>query len=187
MALIEKGVEHELVPVDVFAEDGVPEWYLEFHPFGRIPAFAHGDLRFYETAAITRYVDEAFEGPDLQPAEPADRARMSQIIGMLDAYAYRPMVWEVAVERLEQTPPNEELIALGLERAELALKSLANLKSDGSWLLGDSISLADLHAAAMIGYFTKVEEGRDLLSRHIQLQSWFDLVTQRASYLRTSS
>ena len=27
---------------------------------------------------------------------------MNQIIGVLDAYAYRPMVWDIDVERLEK-------------------------------------------------------------------------------------
>ena len=71
LALAEKGVGYDLVPVDVFAADGVPAWYLELHPFGRIPAFEHDGLRLFETAAITRYVDEAFAGPPLQPGRRA--------------------------------------------------------------------------------------------------------------------
>ncbi len=94
MTLAEKGVDHELVPVDVFAEGGPPKWYLAFHPFGRIPAFEHDGFRLYETGAITRYVDEAFNGPALQPRDPRSRATMNQIIGLLDAYADRSMIWE---------------------------------------------------------------------------------------------
>src|ERR1700741_461758 len=85
LVLAEKQVEYEHVPVDVFAADGVPAWYLEHQPFGRIPAFEHDGFRLFETAAITRYVDDAFEGPALQPADVRDRARMTQIIGLLDA------------------------------------------------------------------------------------------------------
>ena len=39
---------------------------------------------------------------------------MGQIDGMLDAYGYRAMVWDVAVERLEKAEPDESLIAGGL-------------------------------------------------------------------------
>ncbi|TIU67935.1 MAG: glutathione S-transferase family protein, partial [Mesorhizobium sp.] len=41
LALEEKGIGYDLVPVDVFAPEGVAAWYLEHHPFGRIPAFEH--------------------------------------------------------------------------------------------------------------------------------------------------
>ncbi len=55
IALHEKRVPYDLVPVDVFAEEGVPPAHLERHPFGRIPAFEHDGFAIYETSAITRY------------------------------------------------------------------------------------------------------------------------------------
>jgi hypothetical protein len=39
LCLIEKGVEYELLPIDVFAKEGPPQSYLARYPFGRIPAF----------------------------------------------------------------------------------------------------------------------------------------------------
>ena len=53
--------------------------------FGKIPAFEHGGFRLYEAGAINRYVDEAFPGPRLQPEHPRARARMNQIISILDS------------------------------------------------------------------------------------------------------
>jgi glutathione S-transferase len=185
MALEEKGVGYELVPLDIFATEGVPAWYLELHPFGRIPAFEHDGFRLFETGAIARYVDEAFDGPALQPADARGRARMGQIIGMLDAYGYRAMVWDVAVERLEKAPPDEALIANGLRQAETVLKVLTSLKAKGPWLLGDQLTLADLHAAPIIAYFVKVAEGRDLLARFAEMRDWFARMSGRPSFVRT--
>ncbi|TIX07749.1 MAG: glutathione S-transferase family protein, partial [Mesorhizobium sp.] len=128
LALEEKGIGYDLVPVDVFAPEGVAAWYLEHHPFGRIPAFEHDGFRLFEASAIARYADEAFDGPALQPKDARSRARMNQITGLLDAYGYRAMVWDVAVERLEQNPPDEALIAKGLLQAEAVLRTLSALK-----------------------------------------------------------
>jgi len=185
MALEEKGVDYELVPLDIFAAEGIPAWYVEHHPFGRIPAFEHDGFRLFETNAITRYVDEAFDGPALQPADARGRARMGQIIGMLDAYGYRSMVWEVAVERLEKAEPDESLIAAGLEQAQTVLKVLTSLKAKGPWLLGDQLTLADLHAAPILAYFVKVAEGRDLLARFADIRDWYARVAERPSFVRT--
>ncbi|RUU61916.1 glutathione S-transferase family protein [Mesorhizobium sp. M2C.T.Ca.TU.009.01.2.1] len=185
MALEEKGVGYELVPLDIFAAEGIPAWYLELHPFGRIPALEHDGFRLFETGAITRYVDEAFDGPALQPADARARARMSQIAGMLDAYGYRAMVWDVAVERLEKMPPDEALIASGLRRAETVLKVLTSLKVKGPWLLGEQLTLADLHAAPIIAYFLKVAEGRDLLARFAEVRDWYARVAGRPSFALT--
>lgn len=185
MALEEKSVGYDLVPVDVFAADGVPAWYLAHHPFGRIPAFEHGGFRLFETGAITRYVDEAFDGPALQPADVRGRAIMNQIIGTLDAYGYRAMVWDVAVERLEKTEPDEQLIGKGLRQAGTVLEVLTALKKEGPWLLGDQLTLADLHAAPIVAYFLKVAEGRDLLARYSEIRDWYARIAARPSFART--
>ncbi|WP_137929983.1 glutathione S-transferase family protein [Mesorhizobium comanense] len=185
MALEEKGVDYELVPLDIFATDGIPSWYLEHHPFGRIPAFEHDGFRLFETNAIARYIDEAFDGPALQPADARGRARMSQIICMLDAYGYRAMVWDVAVERLEKAKPDEGLIASGLDQAGKLLKVMTSLKPDGPWLLGGQLTLADLHTAPIISYFVKVPEGRDLLARFTEIWDWYARISARASFVRT--
>ncbi|MES0036332.1 glutathione S-transferase family protein [Mesorhizobium sp. M0046] len=185
LVLEEKGVGYELVPVDIFAADGIPGWYFEHQPFGRIPAFEHDGFRLYETGAIARYVDEAFDGPALQPVEARPRARMNQITGLLDAYAYRAMVWDVAVERLEKTPPDEAVIANGLRQARTALQALSSLKAEGPWLLGTHLTLADLHAAPIIGYFVKVSEGRKLLAEFADIRNWYARITQRASFAKT--
>ena len=75
LALEEKNVAYELVPVDIFKPRGPPPEHYARHPFGKIPAFEHAGFRLYEAGAITRYVDEAFPGPRLQPEHPRARAR----------------------------------------------------------------------------------------------------------------
>ncbi|MER9444278.1 glutathione S-transferase family protein [Mesorhizobium sp. M0340] len=185
LVLEEKGVGYELVPVDVFAADGIPGWYFEHQPFGRIPAFEHDGFRLYETGAIARYVDEAFDGPVLQPVGARPRARMNQITGLLDAYAYRAMVWDVAVERLEKTPPDEAVIANGLRQARTALQELSSLKAEGPWLLGTDLTLADLHAAPIIRYFVKAAEGQALLAEFAEIRDWYARIAARAGFAKT--
>ncbi|TIL89367.1 MAG: glutathione S-transferase family protein [Mesorhizobium sp.] len=185
LALEEKGIGYELVPVDIFAADGIPGWYFDHQPFRRIPAFEHDGFRLHETGAIARYVDEAFDGPALQPIEARSRARMNQIIAMLDAYAYRAMVWDVAVERLKKTTPDEALIANGLLQAATVLRALTSLKAAGPWLLGEQLTLADLHAAPIIGYFVKVADGQNLLAEFPDIRDWFARIALRESFAKT--
>ena len=107
---------------------------------------------------------------------------MNQIIGMLDAYAYRSMVWDVAVERLERQAPDETLIAGGLSQARKALQTLSSLKASGPWFLGDQLTLADLHAAPIIGYFVKVTEGQKLLAEFPGIHAWWNRISARPSF-----
>ncbi|GLS40840.1 glutathione S-transferase [Mesorhizobium tianshanense] len=185
LVLEEKGVDYELVPVDIFAADGIPAWYFDHHPFGRIPAFEHDGFRLYETSSIARYVDEAFGGPALQPVKARPRATMNQIIGMLDAYGYQAMVWDVAVERLEKEAPDEALIAAELGQAATVLRVMTSLKAAGPWLLGEQLTLADLHAAPIIGYFLKVAEGQKLLAEFPGIRDWWERIAARPSFANT--
>ena len=94
LALAEKGLAYERVEVNPFDPDR-PASYLTLHPFGRVPVLVHDGFALYETGAITRYVDRAFPGPLLQPADPRALARMDQIVGVVDSYGYWPMVRQV--------------------------------------------------------------------------------------------
>ena len=58
MALVEKGVDYELLPIE-FGSDA----HRALHPYAKVPILEHGDVRLYETQAILRYIDARFDGP----------------------------------------------------------------------------------------------------------------------------
>lgn len=189
LTLEEKGVSYDIDPVDVFAEGGPGEDHLKRHPFGKIPTFEHDGNTIFETGAIARYIDEAFDGPLLQPDTPLLRARMNQAIGLLDAYGYRAMVWDIFVERVERpaegTPADEAKIAAALPVAETCLSALERLSPDSRWLAGDAISLADLFAAPMFAYFLQAPEGAEMVSRYPRLSAWWAAMSRRPSFAAT--
>lgn len=185
LTLREKGVAHDVVEVDVFAEGGPPAEHLVRHPFGKIPSFEHDGVHLYEAAAIARYVDEAFPGTPLQPADPLARARMAQAISLLDNYAYRPWVWGLYVERVSKPKrgavSDEARIAESLAKGETAAAALEAIHGSRRFLAGDALSLADLHAAPMVEYLVKATEGAALLARHKRLEAWWRELTKRPS------
>ena len=189
LALTEKGVAYTPVPVDVFAPGGPPQEHLERHPFGKIPAFRHDDFTLYETNAILRYIDEAFDGPSLQPAAPQTRARMTQILSVLDTYAYRTLVWDIFVERVvkpgKDGSADEVKIASALGQARKIITALEELMASGPFLLGDQLTLADCHAAPMLNLFAISEEGRMLLDASPRLSGWLSDFKIRESFLAT--
>ena len=176
LALLLKEVGHETVEVDPFAE--LPEAYLRLHPFGLVPVLTHGAFELFETGAITRYVDRAFEGPPLQPGSAAALARMDQVISVVDSYAYRPMVRQVSSHAFFRPHFGEdssrEQIDMGLEASRKVLSFLGGVAGEGLVLSGRDFTLADCHLAPMIDYFVRAEEGKAALSRHPALQAWWD-------------
>jgi glutathione S-transferase len=193
LALAEKGVAYELVPVDIFAAE-VPDWYRALHPFRRIPAFEHDGFRLYETGAILRYVDEAFPGPALMPppCDPRGRARVNQIIGLCDAYLYRALIWDLYVERCdapaEGRASDEAKIAAAVPRVATCFAALAELaREEGPFLLGGQITLADLHLAPMVSLGLRAAEVPPLLRAQPKLARWWSVMRDRASLAATAT
>jgi glutathione S-transferase len=189
LALEEKAVRYTLEEVDIFTPAGVPASHLARHPFGRIPTLVHDGFALYETDAITRYVDEAFAGPRLQPQTPRARARMNQVIGIVDAYAYRPMIWGVFVPRIvdpeEGTRPDEALVGKSMLKAATCCCALEDLLGEHRYFAGDELTLADLHATPILLYFAMTPEGERTLSMHPELSRWLTAMVARPSVQRT--
>jgi glutathione S-transferase len=189
LALHEKGVEYNWVEVNPFSEV-VPAYYLEMHPFKRVPTLVHDEFVIYETNAISRYVDDAFDGPHLQRTQAKERARCNQILSIVDNYAYWPMVRQVFshgafLPRMGR--PSDKLeIRHGLDAASKVLGSLERLASGDQFLSGDVLSLADIHLAPMIGYFTMVSEANTLFNQHKRLAAWWSTISERVAYLVTT-
>lgn len=179
MALLAKGVEHQAIEVDPFGE--LTPAYLILHPFGRVPVLTHGAFTLFETSAITRYVDRAFQGSALQPGGVAALARMDQVIAAIDAYAYWPMVRQVSSHAFFRPffglPSRREEVAAGLEASRKVLSFLDRVAAGGEVLTGSDITLADCHLVPMIDYFVRAEEGRAALSFYPSLQGWWDRVS----------
>ena len=184
VVLHEKGVPHEVEEVDPFDVQAA-DWLRELHPFGRVPVLRHGGFDLYETAAITRYVDAAFDGPVLVPDDPRAAARMAQVIAIWDAYGYRPMIRQVFARRVfepwEDEATNEAEIAAGLEDARPVLAALEGIAAEGIVLTGKAITLADCHGAAMLDYFARAPEGTVLLEAHPRLGAWWNTMRGRGS------
>jgi len=183
LALAEKGVAYRLVERDRPELDAPPSIGPQL-AFGRMPAFEHDGFVLTETAAITRYIDEGFAGPALQPASPRGRARMHQIISLLDNLAYHTLVWDIFVERVraafEGRAPDQARIAAALPIAEACLDELIELMADGPYLAGERVTLADLHAAPIMIYAHMSPEGAALMRARPALEAWLTRIGRRS-------
>lgn len=183
IALAEKRVDHDYEEHDPFAPGARGS-----HPFGRVPVLRHGDFTIYETAAITDYIDRAFDGPALMPRDSTAAARVVQVIGIVDAYGYWPLVRQVyshAVYRpVLGEPAAPEIIAEGLEAAPEVLGALDALAAEGLVLNG-GFTRADCHLAPMIAAFASAPQGAAMLGDFPRLAAWWAMVRTRPSVVET--
>ena len=183
LALAEKGVAHQLVPVPFGAHR--EKEHLARQPFAKVPAFEHDGFALYETQAIMRYVDERFAGAPLQPEDVFEFSRMNQLIGICDAYAWPAIAGGILVNRMLKPrlgeAPDEKAIAAALPQAKLCLAEIDRLAEDNPFLAGEHLSLADLLAFPLLYYFARVPEGEAPFAEHPKLRAWLTRIDGRQS------
>jgi glutathione S-transferase len=184
LALAEKGVAHDLVEVP-FGEHR-KEPHLSRHPFAKVPAFDHDGFQLYETQAILRYIDEGFPVAPLQPTDLHQFARMSQIMGIVDAYLWPSVAAGVLFNRVLAPrfglPVDEAAVAAALPRARLCLSEIARLQGEQPYLVGERITLADLMVFPLLYFFAKLPEGAAMLDEHPGLAAWLRRIEGRQSF-----
>nr|WP_281355284.1 glutathione S-transferase family protein [Sneathiella aquimaris] len=183
LVLHEKEVGYSMNEVNPFTE--LDASYLKLHPFGRVPVLSHNGFDIFETSAISRYIDSAFDGAPLRPANPQAAARVDQVISIIDNYGYWPMVRQVfsqrVVRKIMGEPTDENEVCVGIEASRKVLSALNNISDEGYILDGSAITLAECHLVPMMDYFTRAPEGLDELSLHPALQLWWDQISRRDS------
>jgi len=183
LVLSEKGVPfsfHDLEP-----EMGKPA-HLALHPFNRVPILEHDGFRIYETSAIALYVDEAFEGPALQPRDVKARARMHRWISALNAYVYPYMAFHLGHERIIYPnlgiAPDEKVVAAALPKVAKCLEVMeAELAANGDHLVDGQLTLADLFLLPSLTTLSRTPEGQAMLAETPRIREWWSRLQGRPS------
>jgi glutathione S-transferase len=188
IALEEKGADYRLAAI-AFGAHREPEW-REWQPFGKIPAFEHDGMRFYETQAFLRYLDRVVPSPALSPSDPKALLRMDQMLNVIDCYVAKSVSAGLSFGRVVAPkfgmPVDEAAIAAAVPEAKIAVDEVARLLGDSGYMAGDALSLADIHAICHLGFLPLYAEGQALLAPHANLTAWITRMEARPSLQATS-
>jgi glutathione S-transferase len=115
---------------------------------------------------------------------------VEQISSVIDAYLYRPLIWDIYVQRCnpptESGARDEARIAAAIPRVKACFTAIQDLMvPDGAFLLGAQLTLADLHLAPMVSLGIRAAEGAALLAVHSKLSVWWETMRHRPSVLTT--
>jgi len=188
MALAEKDLPYSYAEVNPFAEEGQAA-LAGHHAFGRVPVLRRGSFELYETVAILGYLDDVFEEARLLPQNAEARARMRQVMSIVDAYVYWPLVRQVFSHGYYRPAigagADKDVLAEGLAQAPAVLNALEAIAATGLVLTGKKITQADCHLFPMIAELACVPDARDILSNCAPLPDWFPAVSARPSTSET--
>jgi glutathione S-transferase len=181
MALVEKGVEYTHIECAPRSSE-----QTERHPWGKVPAFEHGDVKLFETSAIIRYVDRAFEGPRLYPEDLGQAALVDQWMSAL-TYLYQSGIIGVVLPLLAHgAKPDDEAVVKASAEMRKDLERFNTAIGKRGYLVGNALTLADILLAPVVGYIGKLPNKNEVFKGLENFPAWQKNVLTRPSFAKTA-
>lgn len=182
MVLIEKGIEHEVVEVDLYDR---PAWFREVSPYGKVPVLRHDGRVVYESAVINQYLDESFPVPALMPPDPWGRAQARIWMDYCDTR------YIAATHRLMADRDDPAKLATARDKLAEVMRFMEHeglrRSGDGPFWLGPEPTLVDFQFLPFFERFAVYEElaGAQWPDDCTRLKAWFRACAARPAYLQT--
>jgi glutathione S-transferase len=152
--------------------------YLVINPTGRTPTLVDGDLKLWESNAILQYIGSKTANT-LWPNDAEKRADIARWqfwqLGHWGAEACQPLTFERLVKKLLNLgPPNEAVVAKGLEAFNKEAKTLDAHLANQPYLTGKDLTIADFAVAAPLLY---AKEAEMPIGPYANIRGWLERVT----------
>ena len=123
--------------------------YVAINPMGKVPALRHGEAIVTETAAICAYLADAFPQARLAPP-PGDRLRAPYYRWLF--FCAGPYEAASSNKVLGFVVPPERERMMGYGNIGKVLSTLEAAVSSGDYLVGNSLTAADVYVGSQIGF-----------------------------------
>jgi glutathione S-transferase len=183
---VEKGVPYTFDPL----RPHTPE-VESISPFGLIPVMRHGIVQIFESRAICTYIDRAFQGPSLVPADDPVKAALTEqwvsaITTSIDPLLMRRYVLKHATPGTPDGKPDQAAIDVALPAMPEQFSMLDRAVSTTGYLIGDTFTLADAYLVPILFFMTKLPESVEMLAKSTSLQNYLGCHLKRESIRDTS-
>jgi glutathione S-transferase len=181
--------EEKSVPYNHISANPHSDEVKAINPLGQVPVMRHDGLELSESQAIARYIDTAFEGPALVPTTPREAAPVNQWIAAtavaVDQLFMRNYVVEYAFHKDENGNVVRTKIDKALKRFPRMIGMLEKAVAPG-YLGTASFSMADCFLVPILNAIQLFPEGEEAFGNSETLKTYFDRVTERASFIDTT-
>lgn len=182
-AMLEVGLDCEMVPVDLTkAEQRSPE-FLALNPTGRVPALVDGDLKLWESHAIIAYIGD--QTGKKWPTTAAGRADALRWLFFLSTHISPPAT-ELAFNRiavkLRGLPGDEAAIARGEKALPAVIDIVEGRLAKNKWMLGDEFTLVDCAYGPVLNVIEKAGFG---FAQFPKVNAYMDALRARPAWKET--
>ena len=145
IALMEKGLDAELLEVDLFGRKQFEPAFLALNPAGRVPVLDHDGFVLSESTAILEYLEAVFPEPPLLPSDTRERALVTMHLKRCDVDLAEPARRILVPKRfLPRERWREEPMARSRRKIQSHLEVLETHLEGREYLVGNRYTLAEI-------------------------------------------
>jgi glutathione S-transferase len=182
-ALLELGLECEIVPVDLTKGEQRRPDFLALNPFGRVPVLTDGDLTLWESHAILAYLGD--KTGKLWPTSVAGRADALRWLFFLSGHI-SPSATDLAFNRIAAKllglQADQDAIARGEKALPDVIRIVESQLAKGKWLLGDDFTLVDCGYAPVLNVIEKADFS---FGQFPKVRAYLDAIRSRTAWKDT--
>ena len=181
IALIEKAMPHELIPVDMAAREHNQPAYRALNPYGRVPTLMEDDFVLYESTAILNYLEAICPSPPLAPADPRGRALVDMHMKLCDLELARQTGTIIFPKRfLPEQRWNLTEMAQAKAEIEQHLEILEGLLAGREYLVAERYTLAEVCYTPFVQFFPLMD-----ITPPPAVGAWVERILNRPSAVQT--
>ncbi|KAG9314802.1 glutathione S-transferase [Chiua virens] len=184
----EKQIEYELINVAVYQGEQKTPAFKQFHPFGQVPYINDDGFILYESRAICRYLAKKYAGqgtPGLIPADPQGEALFEQAAS-IEYCNFHPFAMILTMEKIikkkQKLPADEKAVETGLEALNRKLDAYNDILGKQSYLVGESVTLADLFHLPYGSIVFEELDYSSLLENRPNVARWWKDISARPAW-----
>ncbi|KAM6548707.1 hypothetical protein CsatB_020383 [Cannabis sativa] len=183
----EKGVEYEIVHVDLQTAQHKQPQFLLLQPFGQVPVIEEGEFRLFESRAIIRYYAAKYadHGADLLGATTEERAIVDQWVEV-ESNNFNDLVYTLVLQILilpsMGKKGNLALVDDCEEKMAKVLDVYEERLGKSKYLGGDAFSIADLSHLPGIRYLVNEVNMEHLVSERKNVKAWWESISNRPAW-----
>ena len=184
LVLAEKGLDYEMVNVDLFAGEHLKPEFVALNPYHKVPLLLDGTTAVPESWIINEYLEDQYPSPSLMPREPAERARARVILDYANRFFF-PHVYDLLIELVVKPrvpamgEPSPGAVTKAKDALPVAFDRLDHELGGRDFFAGD-FSIVDCE---IIPFVAGLADARiEVPTRHSNLRRWLERARKRPSW-----
>jgi glutathione S-transferase len=184
----EKGLEYEVVLVDLMKGEQKDPVYMQKHPFGQVPYLDDDGFIVYESRAICRYLalKYADRGEPLIPSQTDLKAlALFEQAASVEYSRYTTaaggLVGEAIIKTFHGGTPDPEVVAKYKLQLSKCLDVYETILSKQPYAAGNKFTVVDIYHIPYAALFEKAGAG-ELIPERPNVKAWWDRISGRESW-----